>query len=77
MERSPDVAANNSVGPLHFALFSHALFLALVAAQHLPSTSSWLQVALYTAAGFALVGPSNVVHGQDPWMEMSLEFEAE
>lgn len=27
-------------------------------------------VPLYGGAGFAMVGPSCVVHGQDPWLEM-------
>lgn len=27
-------------------------------------------VPLYEAAGFSLLGPSDVVHGQDAWMEM-------
>ena len=27
-------------------------------------------VPLYAGAGFAMVGPSEVVHGQDPWFEM-------
>ena len=29
---------------------------------------------LYAQAGFTLIGPSAVVHGQDPWFEMRLEF---
>ncbi|GAB1521212.1 hypothetical protein RhiTH_004303 [Rhizoctonia solani] len=29
---------------------------------------------LYTRAGFAEVGPSAVVHGQDPWFEMRKDF---
>jgi uncharacterized membrane protein len=32
-------------------------------------------VGLYEGAGFALVGPSPVVHGQEPWVEMELQFE--
>jgi len=31
-------------------------------------------VPLYAASGFRLVGPSPVVHGQDPWMEMAHAF---
>jgi GNAT superfamily N-acetyltransferase len=27
-------------------------------------------VPLYAGAGFVMVGPSEVVHGQDPWFEM-------
>lgn len=27
-------------------------------------------VPLYEGAGFAMVGPSPVVHGKDPWFEM-------
>ncbi len=33
-----------------------------------------LQVALYEGAGFGLIGPSSVVHGQDVWLEMRLDF---
>jgi hypothetical protein len=29
-----------------------------------------LQIQLYRGAGFDLVGPSDVVHGADPWFEM-------
>ncbi|KAL6778770.1 hypothetical protein ACKKBF_B04715 [Auxenochlorella protothecoides x Auxenochlorella symbiontica] len=31
-------------------------------------------VALYEGAGFGLIGPSSVVHGQDVWLEMRLDF---
>jgi predicted GNAT family N-acyltransferase len=31
--------------------------------------------SLYRGAGFAVVGPSAVVHGAEPWTEMALEFE--
>jgi hypothetical protein len=31
-------------------------------------------VPLYTKAGFRLVGPSPVVHGQDPWLEFAYAF---
>jgi len=27
-------------------------------------------IPLYAGAGFSMVGPSDVVHGQDPWFEM-------
>mmetsp|Transcript_29421 Transcript_29421/g.53992 ORF Transcript_29421/g.53992 Transcript_29421/m.53992 type:complete len:163 (+) Transcript_29421:88-576(+) len=27
-------------------------------------------VSLYSKAGFQMIGPSDVVHGQDPWFEM-------
>lgn len=30
-------------------------------------------VGLYSAAGFSMVGPSDVQHGKDPWFEMALE----
>ena len=29
-------------------------------------------VGLYSRAGFTVVGPSDVVHGADPWTEMAL-----
>ncbi|KAG2485669.1 hypothetical protein HYH03_015641 [Edaphochlamys debaryana] len=31
-------------------------------------------IPLYEKAGFSLVGPSDVVHGQDPWYELALEL---
>lgn len=31
-------------------------------------------VGLYEKAGFEVVGPSDVVHGQDAWIEMKIEF---
>ena len=31
-------------------------------------------VPLYAKAGFGLVGPSKVVHGKDPWMDMTLDL---
>ena len=40
--------------------------LLLICKQHLQP--------LYAQAGFTLIGPSAVVHGQDPWFEMRLEF---
>lgn len=33
------------------------------------------QVPLYEEAGFGVVGPSAVVHGQDAWLEMAVDFE--
>lgn len=33
-----------------------------------------LQIALYAGAGFGNLGVSDVVHGQDPWYEMALDF---
>jgi hypothetical protein len=32
-------------------------------------------VPLYEKAGFELVGPSSVVHGAEPWLEMKIEYE--
>lgn len=34
-------------------------------------------VPLYLRAGFQVVGPSTVVHGKDPWIEMKKELEGE
>ncbi|PNH04495.1 putative N-acetyltransferase C9.02c [Tetrabaena socialis] len=31
-------------------------------------------VRLYEGAGFTLVGPSSVVHGRDPWIEMAMQL---
>ncbi|GIL89074.1 hypothetical protein Vretimale_16198 [Volvox reticuliferus] len=31
-------------------------------------------IGLYEKAGFILVGPSDVVHGRDPWFEMAMEL---
>ena len=31
-------------------------------------------VPLYEGVGFKNAGPSAVVHGQDPWIDMALEF---
>ncbi|GLC71902.1 hypothetical protein PLESTF_001179100 [Pleodorina starrii] len=31
-------------------------------------------IGLYEKAGFRLLGPSDVVHGRDPWFEMALEL---
>ena len=31
-------------------------------------------IPLYKGAGFTLVGPSAVVHGQDPWFDMAMDF---
>ncbi|CAG9462439.1 unnamed protein product [Pedinophyceae sp. YPF-701] len=32
-------------------------------------------IGLYEGAGFRVIGPSPVVHGQDPWTEMGLEMD--
>lgn len=32
------------------------------------------QIRLYEGAGFRLLGPSDVVHGKDPWYDMALEL---
>lgn len=34
-------------------------------------------IGLYTAAGFELVGPSDVEHGKDPWFEMVMQLPTE
>jgi arylalkylamine N-acetyltransferase len=34
-------------------------------------------VGLYEKAGFRVVGPSDVVHGKDPWIEMELAWDEE
>ena len=34
------------------------------------------QIPLYSKAGFVLIGPSDVVHGRDPWVEMAMELPA-
>ncbi|KXZ44977.1 hypothetical protein GPECTOR_60g755 [Gonium pectorale] len=31
-------------------------------------------IPLYDKAGFSLVGPSDVVHGRDPWFEMAMQL---
>lgn len=31
-------------------------------------------IGLYSAAGFEMVGPSDVEHGKDPWYEMKLQL---
>ncbi|EIE27825.1 hypothetical protein COCSUDRAFT_83445 [Coccomyxa subellipsoidea C-169] len=31
-------------------------------------------IGLYSAAGFEMVGPSDVEHGKDPWYEMKLKL---
>lgn len=33
-----------------------------------------MQVKFYQGAGFTVVGPSPVVHGEDQWIEMVLEL---
>ena len=33
------------------------------------------QVPLYQHAGFEVVGPSDIVHGKDPWLEMKIDVE--
>jgi hypothetical protein len=33
-----------------------------------------MQKKLYAGVGFQLVGPSKVVHGADPWLDMKLTF---
>lgn len=33
------------------------------------------QIPLYEQAGFGLVGPSDVQHGQDQWYEMAIDIE--
>ena len=40
--------------------------LLLICKQHL--------IAFYAGTGFELIGPSVVVHGQDPWFEMRLDY---
>ena len=35
------------------------------------------QVDFYKGAGFNVVGPSPVVHGNDPWVEMVLDLHHE
>ena len=34
-------------------------------------------VEFYSCCGFEMVGPSPVVHGQDPWFEMKLDIQRE
>ena len=41
--------------------------LQLICKQHL--------ISLYTSAGFTLVGPSPIVHGQDQWYHLQIDLE--
>ena len=60
---------------LHWSIDGCLLFLSLCAVlQVMLLICKEPLVALYSKAGFQVVGPSEVVHGADPWIEMSMKL---
>lgn len=49
----------------------HSSTCALTPAECIPAACLPVQIQLYSKAGFSLLGPSDVVHGQDQWFEMA------
>jgi hypothetical protein len=49
----------------------HSPTWALTSPDCIPVPCLPVQIPLYSKAGFSLLGPSDVVHGQDQWFEMA------
>lgn len=72
----PEAWSNRAgVGVRHHTRRGFVLPHALILTHTTTPPSLWLQIPLYQGAGFELVGPSDVVHGQDPWQEMALALQ--